>query len=398
MDNKPTAKRGHRVRDDAKTTDRLFSLHELHTRHVYAKEIQAEIQCLWGHGNFQLRAEHVAAVLATDAKNLRPGQDLSTRSFEHGGQTIPSPGPWDLNNNMRSIAPFCKHYMIHLANPRNNDTVSLPLRPRLEPSPEGDDVLPANSSFEVPELYSDPDSDSEELLEQELRFTTLEELEDHYPDVDEKAKCLQRDKNVCIFMGTPDPIACHIIPYSWNDTKEHNNATGEVKWGGESLLSFSIDLDALHICNPLELGATDKAWNMVSLDRIEATEGGKAKVTLQFWWMPQIKRRCGKAMDIINTNDGNDWHTLIEELKEFHARGNPSPILGGEMVRLITKSGASLRSGHLIHLQMPEQDATRFKQAMEVQWTSILFTSLSGAAGSPELLCLSDPEDGYESY
>ncbi|KAM0347608.1 hypothetical protein ACHAPU_004621 [Fusarium lateritium] len=304
--------------------------------------------------------------------------------------------------------------MIHLANLEYHSLASLPLRPPpASPSKEDDDL--SGDSASESELYSDSDSDWDEPLEQVLRFTTLAELDDHRPDLDEKAKCLKRGKNACIFMDTPDPVVCHIIPYSWNDTKEHNNATGGVKRGGGSLLSFNIDLDALHICNPLELGATDKSWNMISLDRelydrwskghcafkclgFEVTEGGGAKVTLQFWWMPQTKRRCGQAIDIVNTNDDNDWYALIEELKEFHARGNPPSTLGDEANHLVTKSGASLQSGYLIYLQIPEQGAVLFKQAMEIQWASILFTSLSGAAGSPELMFLGDPENGYENY
>ncbi|KPA44312.1 hypothetical protein FLAG1_02793 [Fusarium langsethiae] len=61
----------------------------------------------------------------------------------------------------------------------------------------------------------------------------------------------------------------------------------------------------------------------------------------------------------------------------------PPPSLENEY---ITKSGEPLRSGHLIHLVVPEQDAQFLKSTVKVHWACSLFTSLCGASGRPYLL------------
>jgi hypothetical protein len=45
-------------------------------------------------------------------------------------------------------------------------------------------------------------------------FGTDVKLNDHVRDLAEEAKCLERDGNACVVLGTANPMASHIIPYT----------------------------------------------------------------------------------------------------------------------------------------------------------------------------------------
>ncbi|KAJ9427255.1 hypothetical protein QL093DRAFT_2094388 [Fusarium oxysporum] len=210
-------------------------------------------------------------------------------------------------------------------------------------------------------------------------FGTNLKLNDHVHDLVEEAKY---------------PMVSHIIPYTWWDTKEHGNTTG----------------GNCYVYNPHELRGTDKVWNMICLHPdlhklrargycgfkyifTETSNENESKVTLQFRWMPQNKKRLGQEIDISGTGHGSDWRQLIDELNLFHDQGNPLPVSCEGALRHLTRSGKPLPSGYLIHINMQTDETKRFKEVIDIQWACILFTAFSGAARNPELPSRQNPDD-----
>jgi hypothetical protein len=128
----------------------------------------------------------------------------------------------------------------------------------------------------------------------------------------------------------------------------------------------------------------------------KTSNGNESEVTLQFRWMPQTKKRFGQEMDIHDTGSGSDWQQLIAELNVFHDQGSPPPAPCEGALRHLTKSGEPVLSGHLIHIHMPTDETKRFKEVIDIQWACILFTALSGAAGSPELLSMKSDDKAMQ--
>ncbi|KAF5983718.1 hypothetical protein FCOIX_3066 [Fusarium coicis] len=120
----------------------------------------------------------------------------------------------------------------------------------------------------------------------------------------------------------------------------------------------------------------------------ECCDENKSKVTLQFRWMPQIKKCLGQEIDVHGTGPGSDWQQWIEELNVFHNQDNPLPAPYQEALRHLNVSGDPLLSGQLIHIHMPTDDTKRFGKVIDIQWACILFIALVGATGNPELLSM----------
>ncbi|EMT66520.1 hypothetical protein NOF04DRAFT_22256 [Fusarium oxysporum II5] len=241
-------------------------------------------------------------------------------------------------------------------------------------------------------------------------FGTNLKLNDHVRDLVEEAKCLERDGNSCVVLGTVDPMVSHIIPYTWWDNKEHGNTTGDIKFRGPGLLSVNLLGGNCYVYNPHELRGTDKVWNMICLHPdlhklwargycgfkyifTESSNENESKVTLQFRWMPRTKKRLGQEIDISGTGHGSDRRQLIDELNLFHDRGNPLPVSCEGALRHLTRSGKPLPSGYLIHINMQTDETKRFKEAIDIQWACIMFAAFSGAAGNPELPSRQNPDD-----
>jgi hypothetical protein len=55
--------------------------------------------------------------------------------------------------------------------------------------------------------------------------------------MDEEAKCIERDGNMCVVTGKAlgDPKIFWFVPSTWNDTVEHNNTTGNLALYGHSI-------------------------------------------------------------------------------------------------------------------------------------------------------------------
>ncbi|KAF5626030.1 hypothetical protein F52700_8745 [Fusarium sp. NRRL 52700] len=378
--------------------DPLVSLFESSKRFEYTKQLKATIQSdyAWLFPNFRLDLYHVATILTVPSRSLMSPFSLSIESCLIDGQPYGGNNHHRVLEKLEEIPPFCRHYMMNLG--------AADVAPELQRYALRDN--------EPQPTYSDVDSgdmdvDFKKLMRRHCR--TISTLEDHLRDEAEATKCRARDGNVCVVTGKPNPRAYHILPFTCNDTVNHNNNTAYVRDGADILAHMCIVLQAPYLSNPRTLGGSDKAWNQICLDpelyswwakgycafKFEGSQDigeGNEMVTLQFRWMPQIKKRPGTAMNIQGTGPDNDWLNLMAELDTFHAQHQPPPTIGGKALHATTKTGAPLRSGHLIHICLPKEDVERLEIVINLQWCSIIFMAFIGATGNPEMPLRDDHE------
>ncbi|KAG5808246.1 hypothetical protein H9Q74_005881 [Fusarium xylarioides] len=371
--------------------DPLVSLFESSRRFEYTKQLTATIQSDYEYlfPDFRLDLYHVATILTIPPATLSRPVGLSIEPCLIDGRPYGGNNHHEILEKLEEIPPFCRHYMMNLG--------AADVAPELQPYALRDN--------EPQPTYSDVDSgdmnvDFEKLLRRHAR--TIPTLEDHLRDEAEAVKCRARDGNICVVTGKPNPKTYHILPFTCNDTVNHNNNTAYVRGGAAYLLHKSMLSQAPYVSNPRALGGSDKAWNQLCLDlelyswwakgycafKFMGSQDigeGMEMVTLQFRWMPQIKKRSGTMMNIHGTGPENDWLNLMAELDTFHAQHQPPPTIGGNTLRATTKTGAPLLSGHLIHICLPKEDVERLEVVINLQWCSILFMAFIGAAGSPEM-------------
>lgn len=158
-----------------------------------------------------------------------------------------------------------------------------------------------------------------------------------------------------------------------------------MRGGAGHLVTKDLLSQAPYVSNPRTLGGSDKRWNQLCLDPelfslwakgycafkfmgSKDISEGKGMATLQFRWMPQIKKRSGTTMNIHGTGSENDWLNLMAELDTFHSQYQPPPTIGDKTLRATTKAGAPLRSGHLIHICLPKEDVEYLEVVISLQW------------------------------
>ncbi|KAG9497895.1 hypothetical protein J7337_010767 [Fusarium musae] len=309
--------------------DHLLCINGLDKRQEIAIQLESYIEL--DVSGFRLRAEDVSTILMAPIEHFESGQVFSVHRFQHNGVRYYPPLACYMKWHLEGIAPLC--------------SIDTPI------------------------------------------FRTNLKLDDHVRDREEEAECLEPDGKACVVFGTENPMVSHIIPCAWNDTKEHKNVTGDIKMRAPGLFRLNINGAASYICNPHELGGTDKVWNMMCLHPelyklwakgyctfkhtcTERCDANKLKATLQFRWMQQIKKRLGQEIDVHGTGSGSDWQQWIEELN-------------CSIIKVIHPWLPAKK-----HFDISPYDTKHFGEVIDIQWACILFTALVGATGDPELLSM----------
>ncbi|KAL6921044.1 hypothetical protein FSHL1_005016 [Fusarium sambucinum] len=162
-------------------------------------------------------------------------------------------------------------------------------------------------------------------------FKTKQDLDPVYRDMEQEEMCEKRDEGKCVLTGESKPRVFYFIPITWNDTVEHNNATGILKQGSVELAGINLLRAPGNICSVKELGNSHKAWNMlcVQSDLYKHLSRGdcafkfagytkldqyQVLVTLEFCWMPRMPKHFNKDI----AKDSGQTELEANRIKAFH--------------------------------------------------------------------------------
>lgn len=232
----------------------------LGSRYGDAKAIEQKIRGI--APGFSIRVEHLAAILLVKGEDLKDNGHLSHKSCS----------PYELKDRLCGISPFCKHCkniratikieltdqiidMLHL-DPTNEERLdkkewahALPQLPKPEPRPE------PGMSFE----------DTAMSIHYLCRFRTGSNVPDLSPDLYKKVEAERkvRDEHKYIKTGRSNPRIFWFIPRKFNNTRDHNDATGYVRQG----CMYLTKINFLHnIHSATELGKTYEIRNLLCVD------------------------------------------------------------------------------------------------------------------------------------
>ncbi|KAF5679353.1 hypothetical protein FDENT_8745 [Fusarium denticulatum] len=361
----------------------FLPVEELDERIRYARSLEYTLRKWELKPEFRLRAEQVAAILTVPLPYLQPGGRLS------------EDGILFLRINLDSITPLCKYCKREPGHPWQPPAVSQAASSTQYGGSGLDDC--SGSLYEPP---SDTDTSSSSMI-----------VKDYDMDMAEQKRCLNRDGNACVLTGSTKPSAYHIAPFSWNNTQANIKKTRKIGGARSLIAGFGFMSRTSYLCDPESPGASDEAWNMISMDpqlyslwcrgyfalrylNMDPIGQHEMNITLEFRWMPQMKEYFGQEIDTYNTGSGYNIQDLIDELYGFHDYGDPAPIADYETkLGTPTNNRPTLWSGKRIYIRMQMEDAYRFKDMIDMQWSCIIITALSGATGSPQLLANKDSKD-----
>ncbi|QPC76678.1 hypothetical protein HYE68_007430 [Fusarium pseudograminearum] len=244
-------------------------------------------------------------------------------------------------------------------------------------------------------------------------FKTDPELLPVHPNKEQETLCLERDGRKCVLTGESNIRIFYFIPITWNDTVDHNNATGMLKQASADLADINLVNAPDKICSIRELGSSHKAWNMLCVEDhlydhlvkglcafrfmgYERMRGGKALTKLVFYWMPRLPELSNFDLDNETSFDMDSQHSrftqeaveLIKRLDEYYGQGCPA------MFEETSEIGMRIRSGQEVDIEMSKEDAEKFESAVKVHWACVLFTALCGGAGRAWGLTGMDLSDG----
>ncbi|CAG7566425.1 unnamed protein product [Fusarium equiseti] len=349
-----------------------------------------------GKRKLYMRGEDLAAVLMVAREELENDGSLS--------RDTKSLFPFSETETFEAIAHFGIHYMLHVDPNNLEDARWQNAIPELmEEQPEFGEELYYEGGLEA----------MDKAWKYRSRFQTAEYLQpvrrSRSTVKAEEAKCQSRDKGRCVVTGKPLPQVFWFIPFTWNDTVDHMNATGQDFCGCLHLAGVNLMDGLTPPCSVRKLGGSHKAWNMLCVDldlqrylkdglcafkwlTNDPTPNGEVRVTLQFHWMPILERRCGLKMNIDRRGKRNDLRKLVEDIRNF----NQGPHVTHKYGTVMDKYGKPLRSGYLIYITMPKQDAEQCRDAVKVHWACVVYTALCGAAGKPWLLAAEAEDQSTE--
>lgn len=201
-----------------------------------------------------------------------------------------------------------------------------------------------------------------------------------------KHACLIRDGRQCIVTKSRLVEVCHIIPFAWNDTREHRRQSS-------MRLACLRMLVEDHVFNSIMYqlvakGSLDKAWNLVCLSPDvrtlwsmglcafevmddDAENGqleveGKRIVTLRFHYMKVQPRHILPNAFADWSQGGPQLHRTLED---------PDNVVHNR------EMGRAIMTGDVFCVAMDPEDASKFVLVMRLQWYLIRVASMSGISG-----------------
>ena len=217
-------------------------------------------------------------------------------------------------------------------------------------------------------------------------------------DEKEMKKCIARDHGACLLTGTASPEACHIIPFAVNSTEEEQARLLEAR-NAFDLIPGSEPVRRYKLLT-VHLGCSDKAWNMLSLNRQlhkwwsemyfaikclgiapSQSQEGAVTIRLQFQWMP-LRNTTQHWKRPIDLKGGEALH-MVQEWKARRRYGMAEDLLPSGGVAAAAEAAAPfwpLQTGRVFELHMSLEEAENMKTMVDLQWACIQIASMSGAA------------------
>ncbi len=146
-----------------------------------------------------------------------------------------------------------------------------------------------------------------------------------------------------------------------------------------------------------ELGCSDKAWNMLSINTelhrywsrpywavkcvsiMPLDQGPKQTLTMRFQW---LRHSNGDPTRRINISTATDCYTMLDGLSTPAAEGGKCPGGEGFVTANCRPSNQPIASGQDFHVVLDTlEDATKMKKMLEIQWACITLAAMSGGAG-----------------
>ncbi|PHH74886.1 hypothetical protein CDD80_2768 [Ophiocordyceps camponoti-rufipedis] len=202
----------------------------------------------------------------------------------------------------------------------------------------------------------------------------------------EAVKAKKRDESRCVVTGHAGPESCHIIPFTWNNSAERN-AHNAGLLQPICYLMFPDDIDGLNdLFVPGGVGATDRAWNLINLNRTlhqswakfafgfkwlgsEEVDRDNSKVTIQLHWLPAPKdvKPDDEVGEDLGTTSG-----LLSKLRQTPRAAN----VGCHFM----SSAQPVLTGNTFSLLLPKADAVKFSLVVKLQWALVRVGAMAGAA------------------
>jgi hypothetical protein len=378
------------------TPNSLLPTEDAKERRGFALAIQDYIRSDKSQKDFQLRGEQMAAIMSIPREQLLPGGSLSPVG-------LPLTEVLNLKDRLESIWPFSLHCKYHYTSCVSGLLTLYEVLQALNKKENQDQASRSTASrrSSLPGSKNQREEEEEEAKYPKKRVYRKEK---------EKKKCKERDSDMCVMMKTANPDVCHILPFTFNDTLDNAKKTENVYHGVASIMGKEF-FERLRgqLADMSNLGTTDQAWNMICLNPqlhrwwskayfglqclgIEHDEDSMATLTIQFRWMPQIRKRIYERVNV--SGRGSHWSHVKKTIDIFHRKEDPAPTPQDQeqVVKAFLSSGLPVLSGHIIRLAFTSEDGARCKEMLDLQWACIKMTALAGGAGDPELFSDQDPE------
>ncbi|KAF5553407.1 hypothetical protein FNAPI_6771 [Fusarium napiforme] len=220
-------------------------------------------------------------------------------------------------------------------------------------------------------------------------------------------ECKRLDQYRCIVTGLANPEACHIVPFHWNQDRDHLEKTEKILKNVGYIVfdQQSSAADSTHEEIIEEVKSSDKPWNLLCLSPQLHTWWSKAYfgfkyygavlceddpnysiISLQFVWMPcNIKAMATDQIDLEAQRDPSTalgsylTHRYGDGLLSACTTRNftQCPETKGVQCHDIS-SNRPVESGTIVKVKRLTKDRHLLEHVIKLQWSIICAAALSG--------------------
>jgi len=316
----------------------------------------------------------------------------------------------DLRRKLEHASPFCKHCKnTQLSLVQYQLIMNIDMH-HLDPENLNRDIW-AHALYKPPVPQADMSAEDDRnadwaTIAQSMYYNSRFETNPNLPVIaeakaEEITKAHSRDKGKCVLTDCPGIKHLWLIPFTWNNSQPHNDATGNLEGGSVDLADVDmLDGDLLQAA---ELGKTHKSWNIMCIGRVlydflmrgwggfrfeeagQPDDKGVVEVKLRFYWMPQMTGRFNRE-----TTNKNEMKDIANEFNAFVRAGCPPPPTypKGEGIKIP-------ESGQVVVVERDAGDVEKFRCAVKMHWACVVYTALCGGAGRPQFMTGIDQSYGH---